>query len=86
MIQKGSKNEYAFYIVKPLDNRVIGIIYLGEDPLRYKVNSLCLAYYMNEKYTRKGYMSKALNAIIDYIFSHTSTEIISVRGFNENKD
>ncbi|MDO5793709.1 MAG: hypothetical protein Q4Q00_05880 [Turicibacter sp.] len=36
---------------------------------------------MNEKYTEKGYMSEALNDFIDYIFSHTSTEMILARVF-----
>lgn len=41
---------------------------------------------MNEKYTEKGYMSEALNDFTDYIFSHTSTEMILARVFKENKD
>ena len=71
MIEKDSQNDYAFYIVEPIENKVIGVIYLNEDRLRHKVESLCWAYYMNEKYTEKGYMSEALNDFIDYIFSHT---------------
>lgn len=63
---------------------MIGVIYLNEDRLRHKVESLCLVYYMNEKYTGKGYMSEALNVVIDYIFSHTSTEMISAKVFKEN--
>ncbi len=62
------------------------MIYLNEDKLRHKVESLCLAYYMNQKDTGKGYMSEALNVMIDYIFSHTTTEIISVKVFKGNKD
>lgn len=62
------------------------MIYLNEGKLRHKVESLCLAYDMNRKDTGKGYMSEALNAVIDYIFSHTTTEIISAKVFKENKD
>ena len=72
--------------VELIENKVIGVIYLNEDRLRHKVESLCLVYYMNEKYTGKGYMSEALNVVIDYIFSHTSTEMISAKVFKENKD
>lgn len=86
MIVEDSQNEYAFYIVEPIENKVIGSIYLNPDRLRHKVDSLCLSYYMNEKYAGKGYMSEALNAVIDYIFSQTAIEIISARVFKENKD
>ncbi|MBU1020532.1 MAG: GNAT family N-acetyltransferase, partial [Firmicutes bacterium] len=81
-IQKSNENE--FYMVHKDTNHVIGAIFIVEDELRYQVNSVCLAYYLSEKYIQQGYMTEALTSMIEYLFE-TGIDIISARTFKENK-
>ena len=43
-------------------DELIGKIHIDEDHLRYDVNSVDLAYWLGEQYTRQGYMTEALSA------------------------
>ena len=65
-------------------NKVIGIVSIHQDDLRYGIKSMCLSYYLNEKYTCKGYMSEALQAIINQLFD-MDCEVISARVFADNE-
>lgn len=63
---------------------VIGHIGLEEDPLRYRVESVSLDYYLGEEYARKGYMSEALKSLIDFLFREQGAEAVCARSFVEN--
>lgn len=84
IVTKDADNPNAFYLESKKDHHLIGVVSFEEDSLRYLVNSLCLSYYMNEKYTGKGYMHEALVAIITHMFSTTEIELISARSFIAN--
>lgn len=71
-------------ICRKEDLRVIGHIGMEQDALRYRVESICLDYYLGEEYSRKGYMSEALEALIGRLFSEGSVEVICARAFSEN--
>ena len=75
-----------FYIELKKENKVIGSISIEEDSLRYQVNSYTISYFLNTDYTKKGYMSEALIAFIEYLFNEPETEIISARCFAENEN
>lgn len=63
---------------------VIGHIGMEPDPLRYRVESICLDYYLGEEYSRKGYMSEALNCVIEFLFCRRGAEAVCARSFSEN--
>ena len=65
-------------------NKVIGIVSIHEDDLRYGVKSMCISYYMNEIYTRKYYMFEALSILIDRLFE-CGCEVVSARVFAPNE-
>ncbi len=63
---------------------VIGHIGMDQDSLRYRVESVCLDYYLGEEYSRKGYMSEALNCVIEFLFCRRGAEAVCARSFAEN--
>ena len=84
VVMRNMKDRNTFYIVLPSTNEVIGVITLAKDSLRYGVNSLMLEYYLDEPYTRQGYMSEALNYLMNYAFDILKVELISARAFKDN--
>ena len=46
----------------------IGMVYAGDDDLRYQVPARTLAYWMDEKQAGQGLMTEALRALMDYCF------------------
>ena len=64
--------------------KVIGALFVNEDSLRWKVASKELSYFMNEAYTRQGYMKEALRALIAHLFKTENLTCISARSFAPN--
>ena len=64
--------------------RVIGMIYIGDDSLRYGVAAKELSYFLREEEARKGYMKEALAALIRHLFTEEKLECISARCFAPN--
>ena len=64
-------------------NKVIGIISIHQDDLRYGVKSMCISYYMNEIYTRKHYMYEALSVLVKQLFN-VGCDVVSARVFAPN--
>lgn len=83
-IAKDMKSDDTFYIELKESHKIIGVIGLEADSLRYGVNSLCISYYLGEEYSSRGYMTEALREIIRYYFEEKHTEVISVRVFKDN--
>lgn len=65
-------------------DELIGKIHIDEDHLRYDVNSVDLAYWLGEEYTRKGYMTEALSAFIDYLFEERKYDAITAQALAPN--
>ena len=63
---------------------LLGAIFLEEDDLRYGVASKSLSYFLDEAYTRQGYMKEAMGALIRYLFEAQKLECVCVRVFAEN--
>ena len=89
-MHKCTRDELQYELVREdsyvvvLDEQVIGVIDLHEDSLRYRIASKELSYYLDEAYTKHGYMKEALSAIIDYLFKVENLECVSARAFIQN--
>lgn len=64
--------------------KIIGCIYVKEDFLRYKVNSLELAAWIAEDYGAKGYMTEAGIALMRHLFTKEGVKRLTSRVFSEN--
>lgn len=71
-------------IVKKETGKLIGMLYVGEDSLRYEVNSKEISYFLRQEESRKGYMKEALSALISYLFETESLTCITARSFAPN--
>ncbi|NLP35964.1 MAG: GNAT family N-acetyltransferase [Clostridiales bacterium] len=83
-VEKDIDCKNTFYIELKEKQKVIGVIDLEEDGLRYGVNSLSISYYLGEEYSSKGYMTEALQEIISYVFEEMQADVLSVRAFKDN--
>ena len=64
--------------------KVIGMIYTGEDSLRYGVASKEFSYFLRQEEARKGYMKEALRALIQQFFTEEKLTCVSARCFVPN--
>ena len=71
-------------VLKETDT-VIGHVTFNEDSIRYRVNSIMISYWLNQKQSNKGYMSEALANILDYLFYTKKYDLITARVFSDNK-
>lgn len=74
----------AFVMEHKESGKVIGVIFTEEDSLRWGVVSRELSYFLNEDYSRQGYMKEALRAVIDYLFETENLECVAARSFAPN--
>ncbi|AGK99435.1 GNAT family N-acetyltransferase [Clostridium pasteurianum] len=67
--QKNSTDVYEnkrYAIALPDTDEMIGMVGMG---LEDTVNEVEVAYFMSEKYQRKGYTKEAVNALVDWCFN-----------------
>ena len=62
----------------------VGMIYIEEDSLRYKANSLEASYWLGEPYSAQGIMTEALGALVQHLFSREHISSVTVRVFADN--
>ena len=58
IVEEG-KNTYYLQLIDAKE--IIGAIFIGKDYFRHHVDSVCLSYYLDERYQRNGYMYESLN-------------------------
>lgn len=63
---------------------VIGIVALDPCCLRHGVNAMALSYWLSEPYSGRGYMTEALQGMIDDCFHRRGIDILSARVFSVN--
>lgn len=63
---------------------VIGCIYIKDDDFRYRVDSLELSGWVSEECADKGYMTEALQALIDYLFKTECHDRLTARVYAVN--
>ena len=64
--------------------KVVGAVFTEEDSLRWGVPSAELSFFLHEEYSRQGYMSEALSAVIAHLFSTQPLECVAARSFAPN--
>ena len=75
---------HEFVLERKNDHKIIGCIGVQNDFLRYGVESKCISYYLDEKETRKGYMSEGLSKVLSYLFDE-GAEVVCARVFVGNE-
>ena len=66
--------------------KIIGLVGIENDFLRYNVDSVALNYMLDENYTHQGYMREALREIVEEIFDVMHKPLISLRIASKNID
>lgn len=87
MVQKFADPEYqktAVFLEEQESGTLIGAIFMDEDGLRYGVDSMDLSYFIDERYSRKGYMKEAMQALITHLFETETLACICCRAFAPN--
>lgn len=64
--------------------KVIGIISAGIDTSRRNLAAKTIGCALNEEYWNHGYMSEAVNRMIQYLFADPGTELIAMDHFTDN--
>jgi RimJ/RimL family protein N-acetyltransferase len=64
--------------------RLLGMVYSGEDSLRYGIASKEFSYFLREDAARQGYMKEALSALIAHFFESENLDLVSARCFAPN--
>ena len=87
MEKKFADPEYennTFFLEEKESGKLIGGIFLEDDDLRYGVDSKCVSYFLEEAYSRKGYMKEAMQAVLAKLFREEKLECVSARAFADN--
>lgn len=82
---ENAKDDLSFIAMElKATGKVIGMIYTGEDSLRYGVESREISYFLREEEARKGYMKEALRALIHRFFEEEKVTCVAARCFAPN--
>ncbi|MDO8459585.1 MAG: GNAT family protein [Nanoarchaeota archaeon] len=77
------RTKYNFGIELKEENRIVGSV--GLSKVDYFQGTATVGYWINEDYWRRGIMSEALEAVINFAFRKLKLRRINVKAFSENK-
>jgi ribosomal-protein-alanine N-acetyltransferase len=77
-------NPFCFGIILRKTNKLIGTISIQDDLRRFGIKSKIIGYELNRNYWGNGYMTEALNGVLDYCFSELSLDIVGISHFKSN--
>ena len=83
-IRNNLTNDRHVAIARKDTNAFVGMIYVEQDSLRYKANSLQVSYWLGEPYSAQGVMTEALGALVQYLLSQDDVNSITARVFADN--
>lgn len=83
-IQNNLTNHRHVAIALKQTDAFVGMIYIEEDSLRYRANSLEVSYWLGEPYSAQGMMTEALGAVVQHLFSQEQISSVTVRAFADN--
>lgn len=79
----GQENIWA--IVKKKDGKLIGSLGLLPDPKRENPHALMLGYWLDEAAWGKGYMTEAVETVLNYGFMKLNANIITANCYPHNE-
>lgn len=82
-LREQADNENNLAITLP--EGLIGMLYIHQDSLRHNVNSIEISYWLGEAYCRRGYMTEALSAVLERLFTVDGYDSVTARVFGENE-
>ena len=71
IVEEG-KNTYYLQLIDAKE--IIGAIFIGKDYFRHHVDSVCLSYYLDERYQRNGYMYESLKKYLNDLSSNKNID------------
>ena len=77
-----SKDCYAIALKD--SNKPIGTISIYNNAIRKYKYAKSLGFSLNEAYWNNGYMTEAVNLVIDYVFSKTDCEVLEIGHHSDN--
>ena len=83
-IRNNLTNDRHVAIARKDTDAFVGMIYVEQDSLRYKANSLQVSYWLGESYSAQGVMTEALGALVQYLLSQDDVNSITARVFADN--
>ena len=83
-IRNNLTNDRHVAIARKDTDAFVGMIYVEQDSLRYKANSLQVSYWLGEPYSAQGVMTEALGALVQYLLSRDDVNSITARVFADN--
>ena len=83
-IRNNLTNDRHVAIARKDTDAFVGMIYVEQDSLRYKANSLQVSYWLGEPYCAQGVMTEALGALVQYLLSRDDVNSITARVFADN--
>lgn len=83
-IRNNLTNDRHVAIARKDTDAFVGMIYVEQDSLRYKANSLQVSYWLGEPYSAQGVMTEALGALVQHLLSQDDVNSITARVFADN--
>ena len=83
-IRNNLTNDRHVAIARKDTDAFVGMIYVEQDSLRYKANSLQVSYWLGEPYSAQGVMTEALGTLVQYLLSQDDVNSVTARVFADN--
>lgn len=83
-IRNNLTNDRHVAIARKDTDAFVGMIYVEQDSLRYKANSLQVSYWLGEPYSAQGVMTEALGALVQHLLSQDDVNSVTARVFADN--
>ena len=83
-IRNNLTNDRHVAIARKDTDAFVGMIYVEQDSLRYKANSLQVSYWLGEPYSAQGVMTEALGALVQHLLSRDDVNSVTARVFADN--
>lgn len=83
-IRNNLTNDLHVAIARKDTDAFVGMIYVEQDSLRYKANSLQVSYWLGEPYSAQGVMTEALGALVQHLLSRDDVNSVTARVFADN--
>ena len=83
-IRENLGNDRRVAIARRDTDEFVGMIYIEEDSLRYRANSLEVSYWLGEPYSAQGLMTEALGALVGYLLEEKGLNSVTARAFADH--